>query len=98
MSNSNVGCAGFFFPVASVEFLHIGDISACETFAFFLSISTLSPTMARDLNADRSTELNTTTTIVLVLSAVFVGLRFWARYMRIGYGNDDWLTLVSLVG
>lgn len=54
--------------------------------------------MARDLDADRSTELNTTTTIVLVLSAVFVGLRFWARYMRIGYGNDDWLTLVSLVG
>ncbi|KAI1073196.1 hypothetical protein LB507_010803 [Fusarium sp. FIESC RH6] len=53
--------------------------------------------MARDQNADRSTELNTTTTVVLVLSAVFVGLRFWARYMRIGYGNDDWLTLVSLV-
>ena len=54
--------------------------------------------MARDQNADRSTELNTTTTVVLVLSAVFVGLRFWARYMRIGYGNDDWLTVVSLVG
>ncbi|KAJ4111472.1 hypothetical protein NW768_011826 [Fusarium equiseti] len=53
--------------------------------------------MARDSDADRSTELTTTTTIVLVLSAVFVGLRFWARYMRIGYGNDDWLTLVSLV-
>ncbi|RFN44925.1 hypothetical protein FIE12Z_10820 [Fusarium flagelliforme] len=53
--------------------------------------------MARDLDADRSAELNTTTTIVLVLSAVFVGLRLWARQMRIGYGNDDWLTVVSLV-
>jgi hypothetical protein len=50
-----------------------------------------------DLQADRSSELNTTTTIVLILSAVFVGLRFWARYVRIGYGLDDWLTVVALV-
>lgn len=47
--------------------------------------------------ADRSSELNTTTTIVLVLSAIFVALRFWARYVRIGYGLDDWLTVVALV-
>jgi hypothetical protein len=52
----------------------------------------------RDDNADRSNELKATTTIVLVLSAVFVALRFWARYVRIGYGTDDWLTLVALVG
>ncbi|GKU14210.1 unnamed protein product [Fusarium langsethiae] len=50
-----------------------------------------------DLQADRSSELNTTTTIVLILSAVFFGLRFWARYVRIGYGLDDWLTVVALV-
>jgi hypothetical protein len=50
-----------------------------------------------DLEADRSSELNTTTTIVLILSAVFVALRFWARYVRIGYGLDDWLTVVALV-
>ncbi|CEI66993.1 hypothetical protein FVEN_g9773 [Fusarium venenatum] len=50
-----------------------------------------------DSLADRSSELNTTTTIVLVLSAVFVALRFWARYVRIGYGLDDWLTVVALV-
>ncbi|KAG5772141.1 hypothetical protein H9Q72_001547 [Fusarium xylarioides] len=48
----------------------------------------------RDENTDRSGELNATTTIVLVLSAVFVALRFWARYVRIGFGTDDWLTLV----
>ena len=52
----------------------------------------------RDVNTDRSSELNATTTIVLVLSAVFVALRFWARYVRIGFGTDDWLTLVALVG
>jgi hypothetical protein len=52
----------------------------------------------RDENADRSSELSATTTIVLVLSVVFVALRFWARYVRIGYGTDDWLTLVALVG
>lgn len=52
----------------------------------------------RDENTDRSSELNATTTIVLVLSAVFVALRFWARYVRIGFGTDDWLTLVALVG
>ncbi|RBA19152.1 aspartyl-tRNA synthetase [Fusarium proliferatum] len=51
----------------------------------------------RDENTDRSSELNATTTIVLVLSAVFVALRFWARYVRIGFGTDDWLTLVALV-
>ncbi|KAF5698094.1 integral membrane protein [Fusarium mundagurra] len=51
----------------------------------------------RDENSDRSSELNVATTIVLVLSAVFVTLRFWARYVRIGYGTDDWLTLVALV-
>ncbi|EKJ79331.1 hypothetical protein FPSE_00471 [Fusarium pseudograminearum CS3096] len=50
-----------------------------------------------DPKADRSSELNTTTTIVLVLSAIFVALRFWARYVRIGYGLDDWLTVVALV-
>ncbi|KAF4445659.1 hypothetical protein F53441_10608 [Fusarium austroafricanum] len=50
-----------------------------------------------NLAADRSRELNTTTTIVLVLSAVFVALRFWARFVRIGYGTDDWLCVVALV-
>ncbi|KAF4992794.1 hypothetical protein FGRMN_6896 [Fusarium graminum] len=49
-----------------------------------------------DLQADRSSELNTTTTVVLVLSAFFVVLRFLSRYLRIGYGLDDWLSVVAL--
>ncbi|SPJ79968.1 related to integral membrane protein [Fusarium torulosum] len=47
--------------------------------------------------ADRSRELATTTTVVLVLSAIFVALRLWARHIRIGYGLDDWLTVVALI-
>jgi hypothetical protein len=88
--------------VASCELLHLGDVPSWKSRVLSASIpasiSALCLTMARDLDADRGTELNTTTTVVLVLSAVFVGLRFWARQMRIGYGNDDWLTLASLVG
>lgn len=50
-----------------------------------------------DLQADRSRELNITTTVVLVLSVVFVALRFWARHIRAGYGADDWMTVAALV-
>ncbi|KAM0197815.1 hypothetical protein ACHAPI_004547 [Fusarium lateritium] len=50
-----------------------------------------------NLQADRSRELITTTTVVLALSAIFVALRLWARYIRIGYGSDDWLTVVALL-
>lgn len=50
-----------------------------------------------NLLADRSRELATTTTVVLVLSAIFVALRLWARHIRIGFGLDDWLTVVALV-
>lgn len=80
--------------------LHPYDIPSCELVSFsflhhrFFSMASL---YGRDEN-DRSSELSATTTIVLVLSVVFVALRFWARYVRIGYGTDDWLTLVALVG
>jgi hypothetical protein len=47
--------------------------------------------------ADRTRELATTTTVVLVLSVIFVALRLWARHIRNGYGLDDWLTAVALV-
>ncbi|RSL72612.1 hypothetical protein CEP53_001026 [Fusarium sp. AF-6] len=50
-----------------------------------------------DAQADRSRELNITTTVVLVLSVVFVALRFWARHIRAGYGADDWMTVAALV-
>ncbi|RSL48484.1 hypothetical protein CEP54_012908 [Fusarium duplospermum] len=50
-----------------------------------------------DVQADRSRELNITTTVVLVLSVVFVALRFWARHIRAGYGADDWMTVAALV-
>ncbi|KAF4120864.1 hypothetical protein GMORB2_2350 [Geosmithia morbida] len=49
-----------------------------------------------DLHANRGPELTSTTIIVLVLSFVFVGLRFWSRYIRTGYGLDDWLTVAAL--
>lgn len=39
-----------------------------------------------------------TTTILLVLSTVFVILRFWARhYVAAQYGIDDWLIVAGLV-
>ncbi|KAF5010821.1 hypothetical protein FDECE_3030 [Fusarium decemcellulare] len=50
-----------------------------------------------DPQADRSRELNSTTTVVLVLSVLFVALRVWARYIRLGYGTDDWMTIAALV-
>ncbi|KAM0541101.1 hypothetical protein ACHAPJ_013382 [Fusarium lateritium] len=50
-----------------------------------------------NLNADRSEELTTATTVVLVLSAIFVALRFWARYVRVGFAADDWMTIAALV-
>ncbi|KAM0417297.1 hypothetical protein ACHAPT_012678 [Fusarium lateritium] len=50
-----------------------------------------------DLQANRSRELEVTTTVVLVLAVVFVALRFWARHMRVGYGADDWMTVAALV-
>ncbi|KAF4957363.1 hypothetical protein FSARC_11325 [Fusarium sarcochroum] len=50
-----------------------------------------------NLYADRREELTTATTVVLVLAAVFVVLRFWARYVRVGFGADDWMTIAALV-
>lgn len=39
-----------------------------------------------------------TTTILLVLSTLFVILRFWARhYVAATYGLDDWLIVAGLV-
>lgn len=47
---------------------------------------------------DTGPEQNTTTTILLVLSTVFVILRFWARYnVAAKYGLDDFLIVAGLV-
>lgn len=47
---------------------------------------------------DSGPEQITTTTILLVLSTVFVGLRFWARHnVAAKYGLDDWLIVAGQV-
>ncbi|KAH8695863.1 hypothetical protein GQ44DRAFT_790170 [Phaeosphaeriaceae sp. PMI808] len=47
---------------------------------------------------DRGPELSGITTTLLVLTTVFVGLRFWARYIvGFQYGLDDWFMVVGLV-
>lgn len=39
-----------------------------------------------------------TTTVLLVLATVFVGLRFWARWnVAAKYGLDDYLIVAGLV-
>ncbi|OHW93605.1 integral membrane protein [Colletotrichum incanum] len=48
--------------------------------------------------ADRGPELSGTTTVLLVLATVFVGLRFWARWtVGFKYGLDDWFMVAGLV-
>ncbi|KAK1674509.1 hypothetical protein BDP55DRAFT_176661 [Colletotrichum godetiae] len=48
--------------------------------------------------ADRGPELSGTTTALLVLATVFVGLRFWARWtVGFHYGLDDWFMVVGLI-
>ncbi|TDZ18583.1 Satratoxin biosynthesis SC1 cluster protein 4 [Colletotrichum sidae] len=48
--------------------------------------------------ADRGPELSGTTTALLVLATVFVGLRFWARWtVGFNYGLDDWAMVVGLI-
>ncbi|KAF6843844.1 integral membrane protein [Colletotrichum musicola] len=48
--------------------------------------------------ADRGPELSGTTTALLVLATVFVGLRFWARWtVGFNYGLDDWFMVVGLI-
>lgn len=43
------------------------------------------------------TQVGTTTTL-LVLATIFVGLRFWARWtIAARYGLDDWLIVAGLV-
>lgn len=57
-------------------------------------------TMARavDETEDTGPTQISTTTILLVLSTVFVVLRFWARhYVAAKYGPDDWLIVAGLV-
>ncbi|ORY72149.1 uncharacterized protein BCR38DRAFT_383396 [Pseudomassariella vexata] len=50
------------------------------------------------LQADRGPELTGTTTALLVLATVFVGLRFWARYtVRYELGLDDLTVMLALV-
>ncbi|KAJ2904777.1 hypothetical protein MKZ38_007133 [Zalerion maritima] len=51
-----------------------------------------------DESADRSAELEGTTTALLILATVFVGLRFYARYLHgAKYGMDDWMIVGALV-
>ncbi|GJC80683.1 satratoxin biosynthesis SC1 cluster protein 4 [Colletotrichum liriopes] len=48
--------------------------------------------------ADRGPELSGTTTALLVLATIFVGLRFWARWaVGFKYGLDDWFMVAGLV-
>ncbi|KAK1976916.1 hypothetical protein LZ30DRAFT_804370 [Colletotrichum cereale] len=48
--------------------------------------------------ADRGPELSATTTTLLVLATVFVGFRFWSRWVvRFKYGADDWFMVAGLV-
>ncbi|KAK1565900.1 uncharacterized protein LY79DRAFT_644668 [Colletotrichum navitas] len=48
--------------------------------------------------ADRGPELSGTTTALLVLATVFVGLRFWSRWVvKFKYGADDWFMVAALV-
>lgn len=61
-----------------------------------MDTATIYPRVGRLVN-DRARELNGTTTALLVLATVFVGLRFWARHMRLGIGPDDWMTVAALV-
>ncbi|KAL0930969.1 uncharacterized protein CTRU02_213704 [Colletotrichum truncatum] len=52
----------------------------------------------QDPLADRGPELSGTTTALLVLATVFVGLRFWARWtVGFHYGLDDWFMVVGLL-
>ncbi|KAK2052452.1 hypothetical protein LY76DRAFT_491844, partial [Colletotrichum caudatum] len=47
--------------------------------------------------ADRGPELSGTTTTLLILATIFVGLRFWARWLiKFKYGADDWLMVAAL--
>ena len=51
-----------------------------------------------DASEDTGPTQISTTTILLVLSTVFVILRFWARhYVAATYGPDDWLIVAGLV-
>ena len=53
---------------------------------------------ARDSLYDKSSELNRITTVLLVLAALFVCLRFWARYISLAkYWADDWTIVAALV-
>ncbi|KAG8164548.1 hypothetical protein KVR01_006466 [Diaporthe batatas] len=57
-------------------------------------------TMATPADANENTGPTqiTTTTILLVLSTIFVILRFWARhFVTAQYGTDDWLIVAGLV-
>ncbi|KAK2018530.1 hypothetical protein LZ32DRAFT_679204 [Colletotrichum eremochloae] len=48
--------------------------------------------------ADRGPELSGTTTTLLVLATVFVGLRFCSRWMvKFKFGADDWFMVAALV-
>lgn len=47
---------------------------------------------------DKGGELSRTTTLLLAFATLFVGLRFWARYIsNAGYGADDWMIVAALV-
>jgi hypothetical protein len=52
-----------------------------------------------NLTADRGPELSATTTALLVLASLFLGLRFWARRtVAAKFGLDDWMTAAAMVG
>ncbi|KAF9875567.1 integral membrane protein [Colletotrichum karsti] len=58
----------------------------------------MADTTITDPLADRGPELSGTTTALLVLATVFVGLRFWARWtVGFNYGLDDWFMVVGLI-
>ncbi|KAJ3956366.1 hypothetical protein N0V92_007094 [Colletotrichum tropicale] len=58
----------------------------------------MADTTVEDPLANRGPELSGTTTALLVLATVFVGLRFWARWtVGFHYGLDDWFMVVGLI-
>lgn len=58
----------------------------------------MADTTVEDPLANRGPELSGTTTALLVLATVFVGLRFWARWtVGFHYGLDDWFMVLGLV-
>lgn len=51
-----------------------------------------------DVYEDQGPHQSATTTALLVLATFFVGLRFWARYLKsLGFASDDYMLVAALV-